>query len=150
MYSKIYTIVIIIEILLYLALLFHLRRLHYASHINIDPMMIKESVNSIYRTSIALMIIVYGLFISKFFMKSKEGKTHHQHYCGIMYISLALLFVFHSSIMSLKTKLDNQQSMPIEYIQEKIQFSENLGYCLVFFVIISKIIAMYSKHYHKE
>lgn len=139
------------KLILYIILLFFNMRLRTAID-SLDYVNIKNSVMYFKLTVYLLFIISLIMFLSKFFIKSREHKLEHHHYCGINYVNMALISVLlvHTQQVDKLIQNSNSQPIAIESIDARFRTCESFANILVLVNFASIFTAYASKYLRNE
>lgn len=138
---------VLIEVILYLLLALHLHKTNVAIR-HVDALGIQTNFRWVKHISYLLLAMTYFSFIAKFFTHNKEHKAHHHHFCGITYVSIALITILVVQVQRFQDTMRTAAMMPvpIEVIDDRFQMVDKIGKMTALFVILSKSIAMGVKH----
>lgn len=147
MYSNFWLTFIFIEIVLYLLLVLHIHKTRMAIS-RVDATGIQKNFQRVKHISYLLLILTYCSFVAKFFTQHKDHKAHHNHFCGVTYVSMALITVLVANVQQFHETMELAKKMPvpIEAIDDRFQMVDKLGKITALFVILSKSIALGVRH----
>jgi hypothetical protein len=151
MHNNFWLTIIFIEIVLYLLLALYIHKTRRAI-IRVDAFEIQRNFRWVKHISCLLLVLTYFSFVAKFFTHHKDHKVHHNHFCGITYVSMALITILVVCVHRFQDTMEmaKQMPVPIEVIDDRFQMVDKLGKATALFVILSKSIALGVKHHVVE
>jgi len=142
-----WTVVVVIKVILYVGLIYYLTQTRKSID-NIDALGIKNNFRNVELITYTLIMFHYALFAMKFFKDPKKEDIHHMKYRGVSYVNMAVIIVFYTFVRHSRHAMNiaERGSVPLTFIDANFKFTENLGYILGVFNIVTTGVIILSKN----